>query len=169
MKKGNGSTNLPALYELASEYQDALMTLTDMDDEAVIDTLEGLKGELEVKAVNVAMYCGNLTATINAMKEAEKRIADRRKAYENKVAYITRYIKKNMESSGIHKIETPEMKLAIQKNPPRVNINDETAVPEEFWNERTTIVLDKKLLKAALEKDEVSGCELVQETRLVIK
>ena len=34
----NGSTNLPALYELATEYQDALMTLTDMDDEAVLDT-----------------------------------------------------------------------------------------------------------------------------------
>ena len=165
----NGSTKLPALYELASEYQDALLTLTDMDDEAVIDTLEGLKGELEVKAVNVAMYCGNITATITAMKDAEKRIADRRKAYENRVAYINQYLKKNMENAGIHKIETPEMKLAIQKNPPRVNINDETAVPEEFWNERTTIVLDKKLLKAALEKDEVAGCELVQDTRLVIK
>ena len=165
----NGSTKLPALYELATEYQDALMTLTDMDDEAVIDTLEGLKGELEVKAVNVAMYCGNITATITAMKDAEKRIADRRKAYENKVININKYLKKNMENAGIHKIETPEMKLAIQKNPTRVNINDETAVPEEFWNERTTIVLDKKLLKAALEKDEVSGCELVQETRLVIK
>jgi len=165
----NGSTKLPALYELASEYQDALLTLTDMDDEAVIDTLEGLKGELEVKAVNVAMYCGNITATITAMKDAEKRIADRRKAYENRVAHINQYLKKNMENAGIHKIETPEMKLAIQKNPPRVNINDETAVPEEFWNERTTIVLDKKLLKAALEKDEVAGCELVQDTRLVIK
>ena len=160
---------MPALYELATEYQDALMTLTDMDDEAVIDTLEGLKGELEVKAVNVAMYCGNITATINAMKEAEKRIADRRKVYENKVININKYLKKNMENAGIHKIETPEMKLAIQKNPPRVNINDETAVPEEFWNERTTIALDKKMLKAALEKDEVAGCELVQETRLVIK
>ena len=160
---------MPALYELATEYQDALMTLTDMDDEAVIDTLEGLKGELEVKAVNVAMYCGNITATITAMKDAEKRIADRRKAYENKVININKYLKQNLDTAGIHKIETPEMKLAIQKNPTRVNINDETAVPEEFWNERTTIVLDKKLLKAALEKDEVSGCELVQETRLVIK
>jgi len=166
MKKGNG---VPALYELTTEYKYALAELTDMDDEAVIDTLEGMKGELEVKAINVAMYCGNLNATITAMKDAEKRIADRRKAYENKVGRINNYIKVNMENAGIHKIETPEMKLAIQKNPPRVNINDETAVPEEFWNERTTIVLDKKLLKAALEKKDVSGCELVQDTRLVIK
>ena len=38
---------LPVLYEIAKDYKDALEELSDLEDEAVLDTLEGLKGTLE--------------------------------------------------------------------------------------------------------------------------
>ena len=34
---------LPVLYEIAKDYRDALEELTELEDEAVVDTLEGLK------------------------------------------------------------------------------------------------------------------------------
>lgn len=160
---------LPSLYEIKSEYVQALEELVDMDDEAVVDTLDALKGELEVKATNVAAYTLSLDATVNAMKEAEKRMADRRKTLENKMARIKEYIKDSMEDARIFKIETPEMKLSIAKNPAKVEVIDEELVPDEFKVEKTTIVLDKKKLKTSLQNGGVDGAVLTQSTRLNIK
>ena len=63
---------LPVLYEIAKDYKDALEELSDLEDEAVLDTLEGLKGTLEAKSENIIKYTQNLNGTIKAMKEAEK-------------------------------------------------------------------------------------------------
>jgi len=161
--------NLPSLYEIKNDYLKALDELIDMDDEAVIDTLDAMKGELEIKAMNVAAYTMNLDATVGAMKEAEKRIAARRKTIENKTNRIRKYIKDAMEDARIFKIETPEMKLSIAKNPPKVEVVDEDLIPEEFKTEKITIVLDKKALKSALNNGGVDGAVLVHGTRLAIK
>ena len=75
---------LPVLYEIAKDYRDALEELTEIEDEAVVDTLEGLKGTLEAKSENIIKYTQNLKSTIEAMKEAEKNMAERRKRLEKK-------------------------------------------------------------------------------------
>ena len=75
---------LPVLYEIAKDYKDALEELTDIEDEAVVDTLQGLKGTLATKSENIIKYTQNLNGTIQAMKEAEKNMADRRKRLEKK-------------------------------------------------------------------------------------
>lgn len=160
---------LPSLYEIKSEYIQALEELVDLDDEAVVDTLDALKGELEVKATSVAAYTLSLDATVKAMKEAEKRIADRRKSLENKMTRIKEYIKDSMEEARIFKIETPEMKLSVAKNPAKVEVIDEELVPDKYKNEKVTVVLDKKKLKAALNNGGVDGAVLTQSTRLNIK
>jgi len=60
------------LYSLAAEYRQAAESIAnlDLDDQTIADTLEGLSGELEVKATNVAMFAKNLEATATAIKEA---------------------------------------------------------------------------------------------------
>ena len=64
---------MTALYELAAEYRADCEKLADMDmdEQTLADTLEGLSGELEVKAQNVIMFTRNLEATAAAIKEAE--------------------------------------------------------------------------------------------------
>jgi hypothetical protein len=66
-----------SLYKLADEFLAAANQLADLDlpPEAIKDTLESLSGDLEVKAVNVAMFVRGLDATIDAMKTAEKDMA----------------------------------------------------------------------------------------------
>ena len=125
--------------------------------------LDGTK--IEEFAINVAEYLERQAI----MKEAEKRMADRRKSLENKMARIKEYIKDSMEDARIFKIETPEMKLSISKNPAKVEVIDEELVPDEYKNEKVTVVLDKKKLKAALNNDGVDGAVLTQSTRLNIK
>jgi len=163
-----------SLYQLSSNYLQALDFLTDpeidLPIESINDTLEGLTGELEDKAVNVTKFLRNMEAVADAIKEAEESMAKRRKALENRVKWMKDYLKNNMEYSGISKIECPFFKLSIQKNPAAVNIFDEAAIPEQFKEQVISWKINKTAIKDAIKAGEaVKGAELTNGTRLVIK
>lgn len=165
-----------SLYQLSGNYIQALDFLTDPElnipMEAVNDTLEGLSGELEDKAINVAKFIRNMETTANAIKTAEAEMAIRRKALENRVAWLKDYLKSNMEATGISKIECPYFKLSIAKNPPSLELFDVQAVPGEYKHIETvtTEQIDKAAIKAALSAgQEIQGARLLNGTRLVIK
>jgi hypothetical protein len=163
-----------ALYEIADAYLVDLQRLAelDLDEQTVADTLEGLSGELEVKATNVAMFARNLEASAEAIKGAEVQMAARRKAIENRANRIRQYLKENMERTGILKIEGPMFALAIKKNPPAVHVEAQELVPAEFFNQPPPPppALDKKRVAEALKAGrDVPGCRMEQGTRLDIK
>ena len=163
-----------ALYQLADLYLADLSKLADLDldEQTVADTLEGLSGELEVKATNVAMFARNLEASAEAIKGAEVQMAARRKAIENRALRMRQYLKDNMERTGILKIEGPHFALTIKKNPPAVHVEAQELVPAEFFNTPPPPppALDKKRVAEALKAGkDVPGCRLEQGTRLDIK
>jgi hypothetical protein len=163
-----------SLYVLASEYHASASKLleSDFDEQTIADTLEGLSGELEFKATNVAMLVRNLEASAEQIKIAEKSMADRRKAIESKAESIKRYLKDNMQRSGITKIESPYFALTIKKNPPSVIIDDATAIPAKFMvtPPAPPPSPDKTAIKAALQAGElVDGAHIEQGERLEIK
>jgi len=158
------------LYEISKEYQLALIELEGLDDEFVKDTLDGLKGTLELKSTNVAKYVQNLFASATAIDTAMKQMADRKKALENKANRIKKYLKDNMEASGIHKIECPEFVISIKNNPPKLIIGEEQLVPAKFKKKVVTTTIEKNEIKKLLSSGKsVSGCKLISETRLEIK
>lgn len=163
-----------ALYKLADQYTQAVEKLGDMDlpDDVVRDTLEGLAGELELKATNVAMFARNLEASAAAIKSAEAEMAARRKAIENRAAGIRSYLQAQMERTGISKIECPHFKLALRDNPPAVVIDAESQIPIRFMRipDPPAPSPDKKALADALKAGEdVPGCHLARGKRLEIK
>lgn len=166
--------NLPSLYVLADEYRAAVEHLADLDlpAEVVADTLEGLAGELEAKATNVAMFAKNLEAMAEQIKTAEADMARRRKSIENRAAHIRQYLKDNMIRAGISKIECQFFKLAIRDNPPFVVIDAESQLPAEFIRtpEPPPPAPDKAAIKAAiLAGQEVPGAHLDRGQRIEIK
>ncbi len=133
-----------SLYELSQDYRQALETLTDPENdlpaEVIADTLEGLQGTLEDKAI------------------------------ENRVASMKIYLKESMESCGISKIESPWFALSIAKNPAAVDVFDEAAVPAEYKEEIVTVKINKTGIKRAIESGaEVPGAVLTRGTRLAIR
>lgn len=163
-----------ALYQLADLYLADLKVLEDLelDEKTVADTLEGLSGELEVKATNVAMFCRNLEASADAIKNAEGLMAARRTAIENRANRLRQYLKDNMERTGVLKIEGPHFALSIKKNPPAVHVEAAELVPAEFMKQAPPPppALDKKAVADALKAGkDVPGCRLEQGTRLDIK
>ena len=163
-----------SLYELAEDYRQALDTLTDPENDlpaaVIADTMEGLQGTLEDKAVNVAKFFKNLEATAVAIRDAEQRMSQRRKAIENRVASLKTYLKESMEACGITRIESPWFALSIAKNPAAVDVFDEAAVPAEYKEEIVTVKIDKTRIKRAIESGaEVPGAVLTRGTRLAIR
>ena len=73
------------LYELTGQY-DMLMNMLydeDIDEEVLLDTLEGMEGEIEDKADNYAKLIRNITADVESIKAEETRLSLRRKTLEN--------------------------------------------------------------------------------------
>ena len=165
---------MTSLYVLADEYRAAAESLADMelDEQAVIDTLESLSGALEVKATNVAMFARNLEATAQAIKDAEAKMAARRKAVEARAERIRGYLWQSMELAGIPKIECPYFKLAVRENPPSVVIESPNLIPAEFMRnpEPPPPEPDKKAIAEALKEGKnVPGAHLERGKRLEIK
>jgi hypothetical protein len=165
---------MTSLYVLSNEYQaiQAKLIESDFDEQTIADTLEGASGDLEAKSINVAMFVRNLESTAEAIKQAEKEMADRRKAIEKKAESIRLYLKDNMQRCGISKIWSPYFALTLKKNPPAVMIYAPDLIPAEFLvtPEPALPYPDKKAIADRLKSGEVvNGAHLVQAERLDIK
>ena len=165
---------MTSLYEIATQYQADVRKLEEMelDEQTFLDTLEGLSGDLEVKATNVAMFVKNLEASADAIKQAEKQMSDRRKAIEAKSERIRKYLLENMTKTGINKIECPYFVLSVRKNPPAVDVLMADQIPDEYYDipEPPPPILNKKRLAEDLKAGvAIEGARLTQEFSLQIK
>lgn len=163
-----------ALYAIADSYVAAVERLSDMDlpDDVIADTLEGLAGELEAKATNVAAFVRNLEASADAIKQAESQMSARRKAIENRAQRVKDYLLLNMERTGISKIECPHFKIAVRENPPSVVIDMAQAIPEDYMcqPEPPPAQPDKTLIARALKDGfDVPGAHLTRTKRVEIR
>jgi len=162
------------LYNIADQYLIDLQKLQDMeiDEQTFADTLEGLSGELELKATNVAMFVRNLEASAEAIKAAEKQMAERRKALESKADRIRQYLLDNMNRTGITKIDCPYFVLSVRKNPPAVEVLNQNMIPDEYFDipEPPAPTLNKNRLKEDLKAGViVEGAKLTAGQSLSIK
>jgi hypothetical protein len=165
---------MTALYVLAQQYRADADKLADMelDDQTLSDTLEGMGGELELKAENVVMFARNLEVTAAAIKDAEAQMAARRKAMESRAASLKRYVLENMQIAGIQKIEGPLFKLSIRENPPSVEVFELDLIPLEYMTqpEPPPPAPNKTAIKAAIAAGvDVPGAKVNRTTRLEIK
>jgi len=165
---------MTALYQLTDQYRLAAERLADLDlpDEVIADTLEGMAGELEVKATNVAAFARNLETTAAAIKDAEASMAARRKALERRAESLRHYLLHNMQRAGIKRIDSPHFTLSVKDNPPAVDVFDVFQLPAEFMRqpEPPPPAPDKPAIKEALKAGvDVPGARLTQSQRLEVK
>ncbi len=160
------------LYEIATQYQQALATLDDLDlpDEVIADTLEGLKGELQEKGKNVAAYIKNIEADIKAIKDAEQAMKGRRATLQRRTDWMKLLLLNSMQDSEITEISCPWFVIKPKKNPPAVNITDEAAISKKYKMEVIDYKIDRKMIAADIKKGAVvNGAEMTQGWRLDIK
>ncbi len=164
---------MPKLYELTGAYNDIWELVNDETTDLTVieDTLQSIEGAIEEKATNIVKFIRSMEFDVDAIKTEEKRLADRRRAVENRIQGIKDYIKAQMEKAGLDKIKTPILTIALQNNPPAVNIIEQDKIPASY----ITIVPEqyipnKKAICDALKAGQsVPGCELTQGKSLRIR
>ena len=106
------------LYELENAYMSLLQMAEDeeLPEEALIDTLEAITGEIEVKADNVACMLKNIEADITAIKAEETNLATRRKSKEKIYERVKQYLSETLQRMSIDKVETARNKITFRKS-----------------------------------------------------
>lgn len=132
-----------SLYQITGAFP-KLMEQEEMTDEEKEKVKQELTTMLQQKSNGIIGFEKNLELTIDAMKAEEKRIADNRKAFENKLETFKNYVKNCMEGNGIQKIQTDLGVLSIAKNPVSAEIIDESKIPDDYKEVVFTTKIDKK-------------------------
>lgn len=166
------------LRDLTTEYQ-ALMDMLNQENpdlQAVADTLEGLAGEIEEKADNVATMVKEYTYLSEALKNEADNLTQRAKAARSRAEWLVQYLQTSMEALGKTKLETPRNKLTIKKTPAAVRFADENAflawatLDHEEYIRQKAPEIDKTAVKNALKDGkELPGVTLEQGQKLYIK
>ena len=164
---------MSTLFEVAANYRALAEKLhdTDLDDKTIEDTLESESGDLVEKLTNVGFVIRNIDAEVFAMKDAEEKIAARRKSKENRIARLKAYALANMLATGKTKIESPYFVMGLRNNPESVVIDAESQIPADYMREiPASYSPDRILIKKAIQDGyEVPGCHLTRTQSLQIK
>lgn len=165
---------MSALYELTGEMIELNKIMDESDEmaEAVTDTLEAINMEFDEKGVNIVKLITNLDSTMIApIDEQIKRLQDRKKTIVNKQNSLREYLRTNMIASGITKIDCPLFSITLRKAAKKVEITDESKIPDDYVNVKTVITPDKRKILADLKEGvEIEGATLTEsQPSLVIK
>lgn len=174
---------MSTLYELTSDFQtlyDALDDIDLSDDDganlmtAYFDTLEGIEGEFEQKAENLALFVKQLLADAEAIKKEKMNLENRQSQKMKKAEQLKRYLRDCMDAIGTRKIDTPKVKVTVGNNGESVKITNLEQLKncDKAWKAyayKETDV-DKTAVKALLQSGQIiPGAELQRTRRITIK
>jgi hypothetical protein len=155
------------LFDIAPELREAIMS----EDEGMEDRLGELAIAFENKAVGIVHITNEWEAFVTMAKAEEKRVADKRKAVENRIAKLKDYLKNNMETAEIFDMTVGNLNFKIQNVKASVIIENEAVIPQEFKTIiPASLTVNKTAIKKALDEGQnVAGASLKAGTSLRIR
>ena len=153
---------MSTLYELTGQMQAllALMEDPDVDPQIIEDSLEAVSGEIEVKADGYARVMAELEARKAAVKAEKDRLAALESSLGKNIDRMKESLKMSMIATGKTKFKTDLFSFSIQKNPPKVVIDDQDLIPAYFFIPQPSKIdtaAIKDLLKKGDKKKELDG------------
>ncbi len=127
------------------------------DQQALDDTLEGISYVPDM----IASYVRDARedeAHVTALSLMIREISDRKARFELRAKRRREIAQHLMEAVDMRKLEMPDFTASIRAVPSRVEIDDETALPDVLC--KIVRVPDKAAIKAALEISPVSGARM---------
>lgn len=163
------------LYEITGEMMQAIekynSVTNDEELEALGKTLQDIQIAFNEKATAVGFHIVNLQADVNAIEMEIARLDEMRNRLKKQAEWFKNYLHTSMVQTNTPQVTTSTLKVALVKNPPKVIVDDETRIPEEYKRTRTEVFIDKqRILKEWKEQGVgVEGTRVVQEERVSIK
>ena len=108
---------MSSLYDLKGEFLALYeLAINDEDPQAFLDTLEGLKGELEVKAGGYVHVIKQLTMEADECDKLIDAFTAKKSARMNNVKRMKEALIDAMDAAGIDSLKAGEFNLKISKN-----------------------------------------------------
>jgi len=157
------------LLDIADEFQKLYELASESDDIETLNSLyQEIEAKLEEKADNTRLILSKLDSDIEFLNKEIKRLQERKKMIERNKESLKTLLSIALKMSGVEKLKTKKATFYFAPTPPRVVINDENLIPDEFKLIKTEI--DKQKLKEALKNGlEIKGATLEQNETLRIR
>lgn len=147
------------LYELTNDYKSLLDLAGSMDADEIEtfnNTLEGILGEIEVKADGYAVVLSEIEGRINIINKEIGRLEAIESALSNTRRRMIDRLKTAMEDIGKKEIKTDLHRFKIVGNGGKQPLDiNESCVPEEYIKKVVVESPDKDKIRTALESGEV--------------
>ncbi len=159
------------LYKITDELLEAANHEGDeLTEEELHRRLNSLAMEFTAKAEAITRLIKNIDAYASAVDEEGKRLQAVKKSAQNRAQWLKHYLQQNMQALEITKLQAGVFRLGIQKNPPRVVVDDPDQIPRDYAEEVTELRIDKNALKSALQAGQnVPGAHIEQGESLRIR
>lgn len=154
---------MSTLFEITSDMQTLYDMLTDPDADvqAVRDTLDGMMGELEVKASGYIAVLEQMDMEQKKAEEMYKFFKEKADARKNGIKRMKDAIKWAMINLNLDKIEAGNYTIKLQANGGKLPLQIIGEVPDNF--KRIIYEDDTELIRKHLENGETLGFAYLEE------
>lgn len=156
------------LYELTDNYK-SILNDDSLDPQAATDTLDAIKDDIRVKADSIASMIDELKSQAKRKKDKAKSWRESATADENKARWLQQYLTDELDNAGIKKMETDNHLLNVRNYKQSVVVDDLNGLPQQFVEEKTSYMPNKKAIYQALRKGNVPGAHLKKNRSVTIK
>lgn len=160
------------LYELSDAYRE-LLDRDDLDPQAVVDTLDAIKDEIETKADNIASLIDELQSSAERKKEKAKAWSESSRADAQRAKWLKQYLTSELDNAKLKKVETENHLLNVRNFKASTVIDDEDKIPDQYRNytkyEGMYDVMKQDVYAALKSGKDVPGAHLEQNRNVVIK
>ena len=159
-----------SLYEINPEFLHLLNKESYTDED--LHQIDLLSNNEKEKAITLASYIRNITVELSGVADALKGMKARRDRLTKKIDDLSRMVLDKMNAINSKVInDNPNFEIRIYDNPPKVDIYNESLVPESYWKITGSQVVSLEKIKndIMMEGIEVPGARIVQDKRLSIK
>lgn len=133
----------------------------EVPEQALMDTLDGIEGMFNDKAINIVHVITNSSSDIAAIDSEISRLTERKKHVQNAQTRLKEYLRINMEATGISKISSSLFTITLAKGRDVAIVDDQSALPDDYVRVKTTIAPDKvAILNALKEGVDVPGAHM---------
>lgn len=162
------------LFELNEKF-DAIVAMiedddNEIDEQVLIDTLESIELDRDLKLDNIATLIERNNAYANAYAEKQKKLQAAKKQLQTANERLQWYMTQTMDQAGMKELKTKNHMLRPRNYKASVVIDNTHAIPDQYMVSKLTIAPDKTAIYNALKAgEEVPGVHTKPNRKTVIK
>ena len=128
----------------------------DIDEETLIDTLDGLTN-LHEKLAAIVRSQQEDRVLFNALKDRLDEMRQRYKRLEHRIEKKRELVSSVMDRAGIAKIVESDVTISVRKTPRPLVLTNENVIPKDYWKPQAPKLDRKKLIDYLKSENSISG------------